>query len=74
MEGSCPDLETHLMAGNRDDDGPSHLLGDLRSRFADTHLDDQAAGITGDWNGDGKDTVGFGDADGDAEVDGADFL
>lgn len=30
--------------------------------------------ISGDWNSDGNDTIGFGDADGDADVDGSDFL
>lgn len=64
-----------------DDDGPSTLMGvhndgEIYSALGGHHIladiPGHVGGITGDWNSDGKDTVGFESEAGD--VDGTDFL
>ena len=52
-----------------DDTDIAHVTGD--KQMAEEPF--QFHKLTGDWNSDGRDTLGFGDANGDADVDGADF-
>ena len=61
------------------DDGPSTLLAASHSGGGlHTMTPGYVGGIVGDWDGDGRDTVGFsggaGDADADGDIDGTDFL
>jgi hypothetical protein len=57
------------------DDGPTtttHFWGDDNGEIPFDHLKFQR--ISGDWNGDGQDTVGLaGDFNADGDVDGADL-